>query len=47
MKNESEKFSKFKINISKELINAKKAMTEKDKEVSKLKTDLKKTDYQM
>lgn len=36
MKNESDKFSKFKLNVSKELTNAKKAMTEKDKELSKV-----------
>ena len=44
VKTEVEKFSKFKQTVSKELTNAKKAMTEKEREVLKLKHDLKKTD---
>jgi hypothetical protein len=44
MKSESEKFNKFKQTVSKDLANAKKAVSEKDREVSKLKHDLKKTD---
>ena len=44
MKNETEKFSKFKQNVSKELTTAKKAVTDKEKELLKLKHDLKKTD---
>jgi len=37
MKSESEKFSKFKQNISKELTNAIKVKSEKEKEVIRLK----------
>lgn len=41
MKSENEKFSKFKQNVAKELTTAKKAANDKDKEVVKLKKDLK------
>ena len=44
MKNETEKFTTFKKTVAKELTNAKKLANEKEKEVFKLKTDLKKTD---
>lgn len=44
MKTESEKFSKFKQSVSKELTNAKKQVSDKEKELLKLKVDLKKTD---
>jgi len=44
MRNETEKFSKFKATVSKDLAQAKRAVQDKDKEVSKLKQDLKKTD---
>lgn len=44
MKTEVEKFSKFKSQASKELTNAIKAKSEKEKEVVKLRHDLKKTD---
>lgn len=44
MKAETEKFSTFKKTIGKELTNAKKLANEKEKEVFKLKNDLKKTD---
>jgi|LauGreDrversion4_2_1035121.scaffolds.fasta_scaffold21231_3 hypothetical protein len=44
MKKESEKFNKFKQAASKELTTVKKNITEKEKEVLKLKHDLKKTD---
>ncbi len=44
MKSDTEKFSKLKQNYQKELISAKKAKTEKEQEVQKLKHDLKKTD---
>lgn len=47
MKTESDKFSKYKQSVSKELLSARKAMTDKEREVSKLKHDLKKTDQQM
>lgn len=44
MRNETEKFTKFKQTVSKDLAQAKRAVQDKDKEVSKLKHDLKKTD---
>jgi hypothetical protein len=44
MKQETEKFSKFKQSVNKELTNAKKLANDKDKEVQKLKKDLKQTD---
>ena len=47
IKSEWDKHSKFKQKFEKELINAKKANTDKDRELIKLKQDLKKTDQQM
>jgi hypothetical protein len=44
LKSESEKFSKFKNVVSKELQTAFKVKSEKEKEVQKLRQDLKKTD---
>jgi|LauGreDrversion4_2_1035121.scaffolds.fasta_scaffold106559_1 hypothetical protein len=47
MKTEWDKHAKFKQKFEKELISAKKAMTDKDRELMKIKHDLKKTDQQM
>ena len=47
IKSEWDKHSKFKQKFEKELINTKKANTDKDRELIKLKQDLKKTDQQM
>jgi len=47
MKTETDKHTKFKQKFEKDLISAKKAMTDKEREVIKLKQDLKKTDHQM
>ena len=47
MKTETDKHTKFKQKFEKDLISAKRAMTDKEREVIKLKQDLKKTDHQM
>ena len=44
LKSDGDKHAKFKQRFEKELINAKKAMTDKERELVKLKQDLKKTD---
>lgn len=44
MKNETEKFTKIKQRVVKELNHTKKVVSEKDKAVFKLKQNLKKTD---
>ncbi len=47
IKSETDKHAKFKQKFEKDLINAKKAMTDKERELQKIKHDLKKTDQQM
>lgn len=44
LKNDADRFSKFKQSVSKELTQARKAMTDKERELVKVKHDLKKTD---
>jgi predicted nucleic acid-binding Zn-ribbon protein len=44
IKTEGDKHARFKQKFEKDLINAKKAMTDKERELQKIKQDLKKTD---